>query len=100
MKEPTTPTTREYLSPPITEAGFIGWLRSNLFNTWYNSLLTIMIMLLLWQLIPQVAHRRMNVAQVTGGAVGTGSDGDAVTGGDHEVKTGKVPGLHRVGKKR
>ncbi len=44
--------TREYLAPPITEVGYIGWLRSNLFNNWYNSLLTIIILLLIWQLIP------------------------------------------------
>jgi general L-amino acid transport system permease protein len=45
-------STREYLKPPITEVGVIGWLRGNLFNSWYNSLLTVAVMLLLWQLVP------------------------------------------------
>lgn len=43
---------RAYLTPPITEVGVIGWLRNNLFNTWYNSLLTVLTLLVLWQLVP------------------------------------------------
>ncbi|PLX79507.1 MAG: amino acid ABC transporter permease [Desulfuromonas sp.] len=43
---------RDYLKPPMTEVGVLGWLRSNLFNTWYNSLLTVLVALLLWQLAP------------------------------------------------
>ncbi len=45
-------STREYLKPPITEVGVIGWLRGNLFNSWFNSLLTIAVLLLLWQVVP------------------------------------------------
>lgn len=45
-------STREYLKPPITEVGVIGWLRGNLFNSWYNSLLTVVVLLGLWQLVP------------------------------------------------
>ena len=52
MSDPTTTTTREYLEPPVTEVGMLGWLRSNLFNTWYNSVLTLLVMLVLWKLIP------------------------------------------------
>ncbi len=29
------------LPPPITEVGVIGWLRGNLFSSWFNSLLTV-----------------------------------------------------------
>ena len=29
--------------PPALTLGPIGWLRAHLFNTWYNSLLTILI---------------------------------------------------------
>jgi general L-amino acid transport system permease protein len=47
-------TTREYLKPPVTEVGVLGWLRSNLFNNWYNSLLTVLVMLVLWKLVPSV----------------------------------------------
>jgi len=52
MSNTTTTPTREFLKPPITEVGVLGWLRSNLFNTWYNSLLTILVLLALWQIVP------------------------------------------------
>ena len=29
------------LPPPITEVGVIGWMRGNLFRSWFNSLLTV-----------------------------------------------------------
>ena len=45
-------STREYLKPPITEVGVIGWLHGNLFNSWFNSLLTIAVLLLLFQIVP------------------------------------------------
>jgi general L-amino acid transport system permease protein len=31
----------EVLKPPLTEVGLLGWLKKNLFSTWYNALLTI-----------------------------------------------------------
>ncbi len=40
------------LKPPVTEVGIIGWLHGNLFNTWYNSLLTILVLLMFWQILP------------------------------------------------
>ena len=52
MSETTPTSTREILKPPITEVGVIGWLRSNLFNSWYNSLLTILVVMFLWQVVP------------------------------------------------
>jgi len=52
MSSKTAAPTREYLKPPVTEVGVIGWLRGNLFNTWYNSLLTVVVFLVLWQLVP------------------------------------------------
>lgn len=33
----------ERLPPPITSVGAVAWLRRNLFNNWYNSLLTIVL---------------------------------------------------------
>jgi general L-amino acid transport system permease protein len=45
-------SNREYLKPPVTEVGVLGWLHGNLFNTWYNSLLTIAVLIALWQFIP------------------------------------------------
>lgn len=40
------------LKPPVTNIGVIGWMRANLFNTWFNSLLTLVVIYLLWQVIP------------------------------------------------
>ena len=54
MSDLSTTTTREYLKPPVTEIGVLGWLRSNLFNNWYNSLLTVLVMLVLWKLVPSI----------------------------------------------
>ena len=45
-------TKREYLQPPVTDVGIIGWLKTNLFSTWYNSVLTITILALLAWLVP------------------------------------------------
>ncbi|MCD6582813.1 MAG: amino acid ABC transporter permease [Desulfuromusa sp.] len=54
MTEATT-TQRVQLKPPVTDVGILGWLRTNLFSTWYNSLLTvIMLLLLVWLLPPLV----------------------------------------------
>jgi general L-amino acid transport system permease protein len=39
--------TTERLPPPITSIGRRAWLRQNLFNNWYNSLLTVILGLFL-----------------------------------------------------
>ncbi len=52
MSAPNTTPSREYLKPPVTEVGVLGWLRGNLFNTWYNSVLTILFAVVLWQVVP------------------------------------------------
>ncbi len=41
------------IKPPVASIGVVGWARANLFSTWYNSLLTIAVLILLWHsLIP------------------------------------------------
>jgi general L-amino acid transport system permease protein len=45
-------TPAEELKPPVTSVGVIGWMRANLFNGWFNSLLTIMTLYFLWIVIP------------------------------------------------
>ncbi|MDM8544278.1 amino acid ABC transporter permease [Desulfococcaceae bacterium HSG9] len=40
------------IKPPITSIGVIGWMRTNLFNGWFNSLLTIIVIYLLWKTVP------------------------------------------------
>ncbi len=46
-----TPSVQE-IRPPRTAIGVVGWLRANLFSTWYNSLLTIATLFLLWKVVP------------------------------------------------
>ena len=42
----------EVLRPPVTSVGVIGWVKSNLFNGWFNSLLTIVTLYFFWKVIP------------------------------------------------
>ena len=35
------------LPPPRSETGAVGWMRANLFSTWYNGLLTVILMIIL-----------------------------------------------------
>ena len=43
---------KESLSPPVSQVGFVGWIRANLFSSWLNSLLTILTFLLLLKIVP------------------------------------------------
>ncbi len=40
------------IRPPVTNVGAIGWIKNNLFNGWFNSLLTLAILYLLWRTVP------------------------------------------------
>jgi general L-amino acid transport system permease protein len=40
------------LKPPVASVGVIGWIRSNLFKGWFNSLLTIITVYCLWLIVP------------------------------------------------
>ncbi len=40
------------IKPPATSVGVVGWIRSNLFSTWYNSLLTILMLLIFFKTVP------------------------------------------------
>ena len=42
----------EELKPPVASVGAIGWVRANLFNGWFNSLLTILTLFFLWKVVP------------------------------------------------
>ncbi len=42
----------EKLKPPVTSVGVIGWMKSNLFNGVFNSILTIVTIYLLWKTVP------------------------------------------------
>jgi len=40
------------IRPPITHIGVIGWVKNNLFNGVFNSILTVVTLFLLWKVVP------------------------------------------------
>ena len=48
----STHTPHPDLPPPLINVGLIGWLRTNLFSSWANALLTLVSMYLLYLMIP------------------------------------------------
>ena len=50
MTDPETKT--QTLKPPKASIGALGWIKANLFNGWFNSLLTLAILYLLWVALP------------------------------------------------
>jgi general L-amino acid transport system permease protein len=53
---PAIPTTepQEVVKPPPANTGVFGWMRQNLFNGWFNTLLTFAVLWLLWVTVPPV----------------------------------------------
>jgi general L-amino acid transport system permease protein len=45
-------TAVEGSTPPVTSVGVIGWVKSNLFNGVFNSILTIVMLFFLWKIVP------------------------------------------------
>lgn len=46
--------TAETIRPPLTNVGTIGWIKANLFNGWFNSTLTLIVLYLLWLSVPSL----------------------------------------------
>ncbi len=46
------PGTRPSLPPPVTETGVIGWMRKNLFSTWFDAALTLAALALVYVIVP------------------------------------------------
>jgi len=40
------------VKPPVASKGVVGWARANLFNTWFNSILTLITLFALWKTVP------------------------------------------------
>ena len=69
-------TAAEALKPPVTHVGVIGWVRANLFNGWFNSLLTIVTIYFLWVVIPPLVRWAfIDSVWGTSGAVCRNTDG-------------------------
>jgi general L-amino acid transport system permease protein len=46
----------ETLAPPLSAVGLIGFLRQNLFNGWFNTLLTLLGVYLVWLIVPPLVR--------------------------------------------
>ncbi|HEY5646227.1 MAG TPA: amino acid ABC transporter permease [Pseudomonadales bacterium] len=44
------------LPPPVSTVGVVGWLRTNLFSSWFNAILTMAALWLLYIVIPPLAN--------------------------------------------
>lgn len=51
------------LGPPRTSVGVLGWLRKNLFSTWYNSLLTLVMLWLVYVSISELLRWALTTAR-------------------------------------
>jgi len=56
-------TTTEALGPPRTSIGLLGWLKKNLFSTWYNALLTIILAWVIYSVGSQLIRWAFTAAQ-------------------------------------
>jgi general L-amino acid transport system permease protein len=52
MADRTHSQQKEEIKPPVVHVGIIGWMKSNLFNSWFNSLLTVVTIFLLVKTVP------------------------------------------------
>jgi general L-amino acid transport system permease protein len=48
----TAETHTQEMKPPVTHVGVIGWMKANLFNGVFNSILSIATLYLLWKVVP------------------------------------------------
>ena len=44
------------LKPPVTNIGIVGWVRAKLFNSWFNSILTVVTVWFLWEVVPPMVR--------------------------------------------
>ncbi|MGE8362682.1 amino acid ABC transporter permease [Pseudomonas sp.] len=51
-----THTFKPDLPPPRMSVGMLGWLRANLFSNWFNSLLTLLALYLVWLIVPPLVQ--------------------------------------------
>ena len=59
---------RPSLPAPLQTVGIIGWLRTNLFNGWFNSVLTVIALGFLWKIVPPLMSWAIFDAVWTGGS--------------------------------
>lgn len=67
---------RPALPPPVAlRSSPLGWIRHNLFSSWYNSLLTLLILYAAWTLVPGAAGWLLGHAVWSGDAAACRAEG-------------------------
>lgn len=61
-------TPRPSLPPPVGAAGIPAWIRNNLFSGWFNSVMTLLCLLLLYRALPPIVNWAIIDACWVGGA--------------------------------
>jgi general L-amino acid transport system permease protein len=74
------------LKPPVTSVGVIGWLRANLFNSLFNSFLTLLVLFFLWKTVPPFVQWAFIDSQWTG----TGAECKGAPGACWAVVTSNI----------
>ena len=49
MADITQTSPKKEIRPPVVSVGVIGWMKANLFNGWFNSILTVVTLFFLWK---------------------------------------------------
>ena len=52
----STDGQKDDIKPPLTSVGVIGWMKSNLFDSFFNSVLTVLTLLFLWKIVPPLVR--------------------------------------------
>ena len=65
------------MKPPAASVGVVGWMRANLFNGVFNSILTLLTLALLWQTVPPFIQWALIDAHWVGGGEVCRGDGGA-----------------------
>ena len=77
---PDVPTvdnsSKTEMRPPVTSSGIVGWMRTNLFSNWFNSLLSILALFVLWKtLVPFLRWALIDAVWFTGSEGCQGASG-------------------------
>ncbi|PIE56523.1 MAG: amino acid ABC transporter permease [Desulfobulbus propionicus] len=54
--KPTSAAGTESMKPPASQVGVLGWIRKNLFSGVFNSILTLLVLYLLWKIVPVLVN--------------------------------------------
>ncbi len=66
MAETYAPGAHPDLPPPASTVGVLGWLRTNLFSSWFSAVLTLLALYLLYVIIPPILDWAFFSADFTG----------------------------------